>query len=633
MAYMIGIDTGGTFTDAVIVDEKGTITRGKALTTPKDFIVGVEGALKAAAGRLQATLGQILSETRVFCFGTTIGTNAIATRSGAKTGMIVTMGARDAIYIARGMSKWGGLPEAEIKHVAVTRRPEPIVPKNLIREIQERIDWKGSVVCKLSPEEVRGAVKSLAEQGVESIAVCFLWSFQNNAHEKEARRIVSELYPNIYCSASHEIAPLQGEYERFITTVFDCYVGPVTSKFLKSLKAMLENKGLKARLLIMKADGGSAFSDEVLPVATVHSGPAGGVIGARFLGELLGYKDIVSADVGGTTFDVSVIRDGRVSYSREPVIEKHHTMYPTVDLTSIGAGGGTIIWTDPETKTLHVGPKSAGADPGPVCYGFGGTEPTITDAALVLGYLNPDYFFGGTMELNKENATKALEKVAREVGMNVVQVAAGAYDIINAHMSDLVTGVTVRKGYDIRDFTLLCFGGAGPVHGAALGSETGIKEVVIPRGAATYSAIGLATSSLLHSRVKYSYNKLPMDMNTFNQYFGDLDAAVSADLERDGVKKEDRIIKYYLDMKYGLQIHVVRIEILRKKYGVDEADLVANQFDRAYEELYGKGAAYSAAGRIITTFIVTGEAKPPKIALEKHKFNDRHPFYLTLKGS
>ena len=427
MAYMIGVDTGGTFTDAVIVDEKGTIVRGKGLTTPKDFIAGVENALNAAAEHLQAPLQNILSETKAFCFGTTIGTNAITTRSGAKTGMITTTGARDATYIARGMSKWGGLPEAEIKHVAVTRRPEPIVPKTLIQEIQERIDWKGAIVCELSPEEVKRAVEDLVKQGVESIAVCFLWSFRNNLHEKEAERIISELYPDIYCSASCEIAPLLGEYERFITTVFDCYIGPATSKFLQSLSMTLKNKGLKGGLVVMKADGGCAFSDEVLPVATIHSGPAGGVMGARFLGELLGYKDIVSADVGGTTFDVSLIRNGKVSHSREPIMEKHHTLYPTVDLTSIGAGGGTIIWADPEMGTLHVGPKSAGSDPGPVCYGFGGTEPTLTDAALILGYINPDHFFGGTMKLNQDKATKSLERVASQVGMDVTQLAAGAY--------------------------------------------------------------------------------------------------------------------------------------------------------------------------------------------------------------
>jgi len=591
----------------------------QALTTPKNFITGVENALHTAAENMQTPLEQILGETKVFCFGTTVGTNAIATRSGVKTGMITTMGAKDTIYIARGMSKWSGLPEAEVKHMAMTRRPEPIVPKSLIKEIQERVDWKGSIVCKLLPDEIRDAAKSLVEQGVESIAICFLWSFQNNVHEKEAKKIISDLYPNIYTSASHEIAPLQGEYERFITTVFDCYVGPIVSKFMESLRRTLKNKGLRARLLIMKADGGSAFSDEVLPVATVHSGPAGGVIGARFLGELLGYSNIVSADVGGTTFDVSLIMDGRVSYSREPVIEKHRVLYPTVDLTSIGAGGGTIIWANPDTRTLHVGPMSAGADPGPACYGLGGTAPTLTDATLILGYLNPDYFFGGRITLDHNKAVKSLESVADQLGMDVTQVAAGAYDIINAQMSDLLTGLTVRRGYDIREFTLFIFGGAGPVHAAAIGGETGIKEIVIPTGAATYSALGLATSSLLHTHVKYAYHKLPMDMNILNQYFEELDTAVSADLERDGVKREDRTIRYFLDMKYALQIHVVRIEVTRKKYGTNESDLIASQFDTAYDDLYGKGAAYPAAGRIVTAVIVTGEGKAPEIRLVRHK--------------
>ena len=631
MSYLIGVDTGGTFTDAVIIDEKGKITRGKTPTNYKDFADGVSNALTLAAKNIGLPLEQVLGETRVFCFGTTVGTNAIVTHTGAKTGMLTTNGAEDTIFIGRGALRWAGLTEGEARHIVATVRPSPFIPKHLVKTIQERVDYQGKVLCKLSPEEVTKSVESLVKEGIESIAVCFLWSFQNNDHEKEAKKIISELYPNIYCSTSHEISPLLGEYERFVTTALDCYIGPNTSKFLNSLSMMLKHKGLKTRLLVMKADGGSAYSDQVLPVATLNSGPAGGVTGARYIGKLLGYKNIISSDVGGTSFDVSIIRNAEIPYSREPVVEHYHTMNPSIDVISIGAGGGSIIWVDPETNMLHVGPRSAGASPGPVCYGTGGTEPTMTDATLTLGYLNPDFFLGGTMKIYPDKAIKALDKIGSKIGMDANQVAAGAYDIINARMADLLTGATVRRGHDVREFTLFSFGGAGPVHAAALGDEVGIKEIVVPWGNSVYSAIGLATSSLLHSRVKYGSEKLPMDMGKFNQSFEELEAAISDDLERDGVAKEDRTIRYFLDMKYGLQIHVVRLEIQHKRYGTDDADFIASAFDRAYDEAYGKGAAFPSAGRIITAFVVTSEAKPPELRLVKRKMEQPDPSG-ALKG-
>ena len=284
MKYKIGVDTGGTFTDVVVLDELGTITTGKALTTSDDFSAGVGNAIEVAAEKLSLSLQALLSDTVAFAYGTTIGTNAIATRSGAKVGMLTTKGCRDTIHIARGLSRWTGLSEAETKHMATTIKPPPLVPKQRIVEVQERIDSKGTTVVKLNEDDVRAGIETLKKNGAESIAVCFLWSFRNGEHEAAARDIAAQLYPELYHCTSHEVVPLEGEYERFITTVLDAYVGPATRDYMQSISAFLKSEGLKPRLLLMKADGAIAYSDSVKPVATVHSGPAGGVKATQTLG-------------------------------------------------------------------------------------------------------------------------------------------------------------------------------------------------------------------------------------------------------------------------------------------------------------------------------------------------------------
>jgi N-methylhydantoinase A len=608
MAYKIGVDTGGTFTDVVVLDDKGRITTGKALTTYHDFSEGVANALSIAAAKLGTTLEGLVGDTLAFAYGTTIGTNAIATRRGARVGMLTTRGCRDVIHIARGLSRWTGLPESESKHMAATVEPEPLVPKELIAEVSERVDSTGATVCGLDRGDVEAGVRELAEKNVDAVAICFLWSFRDGSHEQAARDIVSRLYPDLYCTTSHEVVPLEGEYERFITTVLDAYVGPLTRSYMTALSGMLRQKGLKGRLLLMKADGAIAYSDEVQPVATVHSGPAAGVVAAKELGRVLGYKNLISTDVGGTTFDVSVITDGRETFSREPRIEKYATLYPTLDIVSIGAGGGTIIWSDPELGTMHVGPQSARSNPGPACYGFGGTEPTITDAALVLGYLNPDYFVGGRMTLDKSKAIDALDRLAKSLNMGLIDVAHGAYEIINSHMSDLIVGMTVNRGLNVGDYVLLAFGGAGPVHVAHMGATLGAKKCLIPASASVYSAHGLATSPIGHTHLVYDYQVLPITAETLNRNIGPLYRKVNEELEADGIPPEARVITCYADMKYSLQINSVRFVMPpMAEYTDEDAAALAGWFDAAYTEMYGPGSGYPAAGRVIVSYMVKGE--------------------------
>ena len=608
MHYKIGVDTGGTFTDAVVLDEAGSITTGKHLTTYHDFSEGVGLSLAVAAEKLSISLEQLLGNCVAFAYGTTIGTNAIATRSGAKVGMLTTKGARDTIHIARGLSRWTGLSEAETKHMATTIKPAPLVPKTLIREIRERVDYAGSEVVPLNEDDVRKSVTELVEQGAESIAICFLWSFVDNGHELRTKEIVQELYPDLYSCTSCEVVPLEGEYERFITTVLDAYVGPATLGYMKSVSGFLREKGLKPRLLLMKADGGIAYSDSVLPVATVHSGPAGGVKATQTFGRILGYDNIISTDVGGTTFDVSLVTNGKETFNREPRIEKFSTLYPTLDIVSIGAGGGTIVHADQELKTLHVGPQSAGSNPGPACYGFGGEQPTMTDAAVILGYINPEYFNGGRMALQPERSREAFNRVAAVLDMDVVEVAQGAYEIINSHMSDLIMGMTVRRGVDIGNYVIFSFGGAGPVHVAYMGAALGARKAIIPASSSVYSALGLATSPIGHTYIKYDYRTLPVTAQVLNDNIGELHQRVKRELAEGGVHPGNMDIQVSLDMKYLLQINTVNMTIpLKEEYTEEDAAGLGGLFDRAYTDLYGAGAAYPEAGRVISSYMIKGE--------------------------
>lgn len=620
MAYVIGIDTGGTFTDVVAMDEKGAITTGKALSTPENFARGVLDGLQVAAQSMGKTIDGLLQETEVFVLGTTVATNTIINRSGAKTGLITTAGQEHVHHIARGgLSKWSGLPESEVREAYRTRKEPPLVPKALVRGVIERIDWKGTVVCPLDVEDARQKIKSLVDEGAASIAVCLLWSFRNAEHEKELIKLLSEMYPEIYTSISHELAPTLGEYARTNTTIMDCYVGPETRKFLSSLDSLLSSKGLKHPMLVMQAHGGCVYGHSARPFTTFSSGPAAGVIAAKHMAELIGHENIITSDVGGTSFDVSLIVKGSLTYAREPVVARFPVSFPMIDVISIGAGGGSIAWVDSLTGLLRVGPHSAGSNPGPACYGFGGTEATVTDADLILGYLNPDYFLGGKMKLHTNKAHEALKKLADRLGWDVTTTAAGIYDIVNAKMADLVRSATIERGYNPREFALLGYGGNGPMHAAVYGAELGVSEIIIPPTASTFSALGSATSDILHSHRMFHFSPMPMDPDKFNENFETLEKTVDEELERDGIKKENRTCNYAIDMRWGAQYYTLRMPILRRKYDGKSMEALCTQFDELYESLYGKGSAYTESGRFVTAFMVDGVGKIPKPSLPKHK--------------
>ncbi len=610
MEFLIGVDTGGTFTDVVVIGDDGSASSGKAPTTPPDLTEGLIASLIDAAEHMTLSLEELLSRTRVFRYSGTTATNALLTYGGVSTGVLTTKGFEDTLHVGRAMSAWAGLTEEEIRRAYQQRKPKPLVSKSLVRGVAERIDYSGREVVALDADGVRQAARELVGAGVGSIAVCFMWSVRNAGHEKAARELILDECADLAVHCSYEVAPAVGEFERFMTAVADAYVGPVLTSFIGKLDGRLKDRGFAGQLLIAQADGGALYPRETRPVYTLQSGPAGGVIAAAGEGQQLGLANVITTDVGGTSFDVGLVAEGSWIRARDPVIGRLRLSLPMIEVESIGAGGGSLAWAD-ELGVLHVGPKSAGAYPGPAAYGRGGTEPTLTDADVVLGYLNPDYFLDGKMDLFPDKAEQALATLGERIGLDAVGTAAGIFEIANHHMAGLLRRRVLARGYDPRDFTVFSYGGAGAIHCSFYGAASGVAEVVVPALAGTFSALGVATAPLLHSALRTEFAAMPMAASEFNHALSELRDQVLARLEADGVDEADRSIVYSVDMRYGSQVHTVRLELPVAMY--DDASLadVCDRFDETYERLFGKGSAFADAGRFLTGFTVEGYGRLP----------------------
>jgi N-methylhydantoinase A len=626
MSYFIGIDTGGTFTDCVVMDREGRLTVGKAASTPGDFSAGIVESVKVTANSMGMTLEELLGQTTLFSHATTTATNALITRSGAKTGLITTAGFEDTILIMRIKGRYAGLGEEAIKHLVKREKPVPLIPKVLIRGVQERVDYKGEIVTPLNRDSVIEAVRFLADRGVEAIAIALLWAQANPSHEQEIKRIVNEMYPDFYVSTSSDLVPLLGEYERTSTTAINAYLGPLVSKYLWRLGDRLGRAGYRGSPLVAQSHGGCLGLEETAqrPVGMINSGPVAGIIGAKYLADLLGYENVITADMGGTSFDVGLIYRGTPQKALETVVTQYHVLVPTIAVDSIGAGGGSIAWVEPVTNLLKVGPRSAGADPGPACYNIGGTEPTVTDADLVLGYLNPDYFLGGRMKLHQEKATQAIKtKIADHLGIDVAGAAMAIYDIVNSHMSDLIRSMTVGKGYDPRQCVLIAYGGAGPLHASAYAREA--MTIVVPSTASVHSAMGALASDIVHTYQLSVPMKVPADSDLFNSVFASMETRAIDDLRKDRFKEEDTVIARYVDMRYMRQVHEVTTPCPGGRLSSEDLEKVYTAFETLYEKLYGKGSAYREAGMQIITFRVEARGRITKPKLIRYEMNPPDP--------
>jgi N-methylhydantoinase A len=618
-SYVVGVDIGGTFTDCVVADDQGRMTFGKASSTPPEFAVGVVDAVKDAARNVGVGLDALLGATRLFYHACTIGDNTLITRSGAATGLIATKGFGDAMLMMRG-GITAGLPDAEANHSSALTKPEPFVPKRLIAEVDERIDFEGEVLVSLKPEDVSAAVRKVVDRGAESVAVALLWSISNNAHERFIGDHIRAEFPNLFVSLSSDAASFQGEYERTATTVFNAYIGPKIGTYLHNLRDLLRQNGLTREPLIMQAYGGVLDIDSTVrtAVGTIESGPASGVVACQFTGKLAGIPDIVAADMGGTTFKVGVIRGGAIERDYHPTFLRHRLLSPKIWVESIGAGGGSIAWIEPDTGLLKVGPRGAGARPGPVCYRRGGTEPTVTDASLILGFLNPEYFLGGQIDLDIEGARNAIqEKIAGPLGMTVTEAANAIHRIVNAQMADLIRNATIQRGHDPRGDTLFAFGGACPAHASRFAAELGMKHVVVPATASVHSAVGLVASDVVYEDGLSERVQVPAEPSRINAVFAPLVAKIRANLHKAGFSERDITLRRSVDMRYRYQVHELNVPLDPGFHNLTDQDLekLYARFDALYEEAYGKGAAYRAAGKEIVSFRVTGAGLLPKPAM------------------
>jgi N-methylhydantoinase A len=533
--------------------------------------------------------------------------------------LITTKGFADTLLMMRGRIS-DGLTDEEATHLSAMNKPAPFVPRRFIEEVLERIDYKGEVIMPLDAANAEDALKTLVAKGVESVAVCLLWSVSNDAHEKLIADTLKRKYPALFFALSHEVAPFVGEYERTATTVFNAYIGPKISAYLTNLGRVLKSKGLKRDLLIMQAYGGVLGAEATCKnaVGTIESGPSSGVVGTQFVGKLINASNVIATDMGGTTFKVSVIRDGVVERDYKPVLLQHRILSTKIWVESIGAGGGSIAWVDSETGLLKVGPQGAGAKPGPVCYGLGGSEPTVSDANLILGYLNENYFLGGKMRLDRLAALSAIrDKIAQPLGMTELEAASGVHRIATAHMSDLIRKATVEKGHDPRNFALFAYGGAAPIHASRYAAQLGVTKVIVPLTASVHGATGLISSDVVYDYGKSDHLIVPVDLARVNENFSGLVKQAVRDLRNAGFASEDIKIARSLDMRYRYQVHELNVPFPTGtgEITADDMEQLYTRFDLLYEKAYGQGSAYRDAGREIITFRVTaiGELQRPRI--------------------
>jgi len=575
----IATDIGGTFTDLVYLDEKrGTVGVTKASSTPADFAIGVLDTLRKVAVDVSAT--------RFFVHGSTVIINALTERKGAKTALITTQGFRDVLEIGRAN-------RPDLYNLYYTK-PVPFVPRYLRQEVRERVNYKGEELEPLNADDVRVAVEFYKREGVEAIAVCFLHSYANPAHEIECGQLIRQLVPEIPLTLSHQITQEWREYERTNTAVLNAYVHPIAAHYLDHLEKSLSGMGMGQVGHIMQSNGGTLTfaTARELPIYSVESGPVAGVIGAAEIGRLIGEPNIISLDIGGTTAKTSLVEKGTPKVTTEYKIEYRRDFagypihVPTVDIVEIGAGGGSIAWVD-KAGALKVGPVSAGADPGPACYDRGGDKPTVTDANVIAGRINPQYFLGGEIALTVDRAVAAFEPIAEHFGISVEAAAMGVIRLADANMITALKLVSVRRGYDPRDFVLVAFGGGGGMHAAALARELHVKKVIIPTNPAVFSAWGMLMTDLRRDYIRTKILRADrVDPQHLSDIYTEMEAQALDDMRAEKVKESQIRFNRYADMRYAGQEHTVKVPIPSGPITPKQMSVIADRFHELHEHTY-----------------------------------------------
>jgi len=598
----LSADVGGTFTDVAAFDEKsGELTLGKTLTTPQRLVAGIEHGVEKAGTQFNAA--------RLFLHGTTVAINTILERSGARCALLTTQGFRDIYEIGRV-----NRPEA---YNLGFRKHRPLIDRDMRFEIMERVDAQGTVLIKLDEEQVRATVAQAVAQGVQAIAILFLHSYRNPAHEKRAKEIVEQEFPGLFVTASHELSQEYREYERTSTAAANAYVGPRVRQYLTEMEQHLEEAGFGGNFLIVQSTGGLFDAGDARQscIRMLESGPAAGVIGTKALCDSIGMKNAIAFDMGGTTAKAGVIYEGEVLMTGGALIGGYATglpiQMPMIDIQEVGTGGGSIARVE-LGNALRVGPESAGASPGPVCYGLGGTEPTITDANLVLGRLGADRFLGGEMKLDIEAARKALaDKVAAPLGLDPVQAAEGILRIATTKMAHVVRWVTTERGLDAADFTLVAYGGAGPLHASAVARELAIAKVVIPRAPGHFSAYGMLVADLRRDFVNTWFTSLAdAPFARMEDIFADMEKRGRETVTR-GQSVTGIGTTRGADMRYVLQEHAVTVDLPVELFKNQDRDGIKSRFDAVHQTRYGFSVPTERAEIVSLRSAIIGEMRKP----------------------
>ncbi len=582
MTFKIGIDVGGTFTDLFLWSSDGAVETYKTLSTPEDPSIGVLTGLRTIADARGLDVDAFAAQIATIVHGTTVTTNATLTRGGAKTGLLTTEGVRDALEMRRGIR--------EKQYDNHFQNVVPLVPRYLRRGIPGRLDYQGREVTPVDLEQVREAAQFLKKSGVEAVAICFMNSFANPAHEHAAAEIVNQELPDAYLSVSSDLMPTVRFYNRVSTTVLNSYVGPILRGYLSNLTAKLSWIGFKGVLLIMQSNGGVAVPEVTLeqPATTLLSGPAAGPCAAAAYAKPHGHDDCIVVDMGGTSFDTALVRGGVAATNNEGEIDRLRIALPMLAITTIGAGGGSIGWID-HGGLLRMGPRSAGASPGPACYGRGGEEPACTDANLILGYLDPTFFAGGKLTLDRDAAARAIDlMIAKPLGMSVEEAAAGMYRVINTNMAHGVREITVKRGLDPREFPMVVAGGGGALHACMIANELEMPKLLVPSTASVLCATGMLMSDLQHDFVRSYISRFDqLDMAHLKSLVDEMKSAGAEQLRFEGVSAEHAAHEIALDLRYLKQYHEVTVTVPESALTADGLAEIAVAFHREHDRLFG----------------------------------------------
>lgn len=630
----IDIDVGGTFTDMVITID-GERVIAKCPTTPHDLSIGFLNTVEAGGDKLGMTVEELLPRIDIIRYSTTVALNRLLQRQGPRIGLITTEGHEDAILIGKGAQWTDGQRVSERRNIAVQNKPLPLLERGLIVGVRERVDSKGDIVRPLDEEDVRRKLRLLIDRGARAIVVSLLWSFMNPAHEKRVRAIIREEYKEFHIGfvpvvMSHSVVSKIGEYERTMTAVLDAYLQRSMQNDIGATWDKLRDKGYRGAFLMIHNSGGSADIFKTPASRTFNGGPVAGLMGSSYFANKLGYKNVIAGDVGGTSFDVALVVESSVrNYTFRPVIDKWMVNVTMMQTLSVGAGGGSIASVDKAGQRLTVGPRSAGSMPGPVCYDLGGTEPTVTDADVVLGYINPDTYFGGRMPLSKAKAEKAIrEKIAQPMGIEVVEAAALIRHVVDENMAGAIKREVHMRGYHPEDFVLFAFGGAGPTHMA--GFKADVPKAVVFPAAPVFCAMGSSIMDIVHMyeqsrRMVYMQpmsEQIVIDHEAFNSTVAAMIERARQEIASEGLNVDEAVYSLELDMLYGGQVNVKRASSPLLRIASDaDALTVYNAFEKEFSDAFSPLVVNKPGGVFLDNFVLrvtvpTWKPELPEFALQ-----------------